>query len=62
MSKSFTASALALLVEDDEKYPDVKWDTPVSKLMREDFVLHDPQLTENVTIEDMLSHRTGIPE
>lgn len=62
MSKSFTAGAIALLVEDDEKYPDVKWDTPVSKLMREDFVLHDSYLTENVTIMDMLSHRTGIPE
>lgn len=45
---------------DDENYPDVQWTTPVSKILPEDFVLPDPYLTEQVTIEDILSHRSGI--
>ncbi|KAF1364492.1 beta-lactamase/transpeptidase-like protein [Lizonia empirigonia] len=59
-SKSFTAACVALLVE-DEAYPDVQWRTPVSKILPDDFVLPDPYLTANVTIEDILSHRTGDP-
>ncbi|KAH7066745.1 beta-lactamase/transpeptidase-like protein [Paraphoma chrysanthemicola] len=58
-SKTFTAAAVALLVDDD-KYPDVQWTTPVSKLLPDDFVLADAQLTKDVTIEDILSHRTGL--
>jgi CubicO group peptidase (beta-lactamase class C family) len=50
---------VALLV-DDEKYPDVQWSTPVSKLLPDDFVLPDAYLTEQITIEDILSHRSGI--
>ncbi|KAK5951589.1 hypothetical protein OHC33_007267 [Knufia fluminis] len=64
MSKSFTAAAIAVLIDDKEnKHPDTKitWNTPVSHLMRDDFVLNDPYLTEHVTIKDVLSHRTGIP-
>jgi CubicO group peptidase (beta-lactamase class C family) len=38
----------------------VQWTTPVSKLLPEDFVLSDPQLTKKVTLEDILSHRTGV--
>ncbi|KAF2790876.1 beta-lactamase/transpeptidase-like protein [Melanomma pulvis-pyrius CBS 109.77] len=60
-SKSFTAGAIALLVEDNDKYPNVQWTTPVSNLLSDDFVLPDPQYTENVTIEDILSHRSGMP-
>ncbi|KAJ4373266.1 hypothetical protein N0V83_003560 [Neocucurbitaria cava] len=59
-SKATTAAAVACLV-DDEAYPDVQWTTPVSKLLSEDFVLSDPEYTKNVTIEDILSHRTGLP-
>ncbi|KAI4676699.1 uncharacterized protein J4E84_009534 [Alternaria hordeiaustralica] len=58
-SKCTTAAAVAVLV-DDEQYPDVQWTTPVSKILPEDFVLPDPDLTEQVTIEDILSHRSGI--
>jgi len=61
MSKSFIAAAISLLV-DDENFPEVKWTTPVSELLRDDFVLSDSRYTEQVTIEDMLSHRTGMPE
>lgn len=61
MSKSFTAAAVALLVHDNDKYLDVQWATPVSKLLQDDFLLEDPQYTEHVTIEDILSHRSGMP-
>lgn len=50
---------MALLVQDDS-FPNVQWNTPVSKLLPEDFVLPDQRLTEEVTIEDILSHRSGI--
>jgi CubicO group peptidase (beta-lactamase class C family) len=59
-SKSTTAGAVAILV-DDENYPNVQWTTPVSKLLPDDFVLPTTRLTEEVTIEDILSHRSGIP-
>jgi CubicO group peptidase (beta-lactamase class C family) len=38
----------------------VQWSTPVSKLLPDDFVLPDARLTEEVTIEDILCHRSGI--
>ena len=62
MSKAFTAAALSLLVDDNEEYPDVQWNAPVSKLIRDDFVLSDSRYTEEVTVEDILSHRSGLPE
>jgi CubicO group peptidase (beta-lactamase class C family) len=58
-SKTTTAAAVALLV-DDHNYPDVQWTTPVSKLLPDDFILPNPHLTADVTIEDILSHRTDI--
>ncbi|KAJ4352604.1 hypothetical protein N0V95_004109 [Ascochyta clinopodiicola] len=45
----------------NEAYPDVQWHTPVSEILPEDFVLPDPYLTANATVEDVLSHRTGDP-
>ena len=61
MTKDFVASAVSLLV-DDEKLPDVQWTTPVSKMLPDDFVLSDPRYTEKVTLQDILSHRSGLPE
>lgn len=37
------------------------WDTPIHDLIPEDFVLHDPWATTHITLEDALSHRTGLP-
>lgn len=59
-SKSFTAAAVALLVADTEKYSGIDWTTPVAQLLPEDFVLAEPNLTKEVTLEDILSHRTGL--
>ena len=60
LGKSFTAAAVALLVQ-DENLPELQWDAPVSRLIPDDFVLRDSYLTQNVNIVDILSHRTGIP-
>ncbi|KAI0861475.1 beta-lactamase family protein [Xylaria cubensis] len=60
-SKSLTAASVGLLVRDDEKYPDVQYDAIMSKLLPEDFVLSGQGYTEGVTVEDILSHRTGMP-
>jgi len=62
MSKAFTAAAISFLVDDNEKYPDVQWNAPVSKLIRDDFVLSPSKYTEEVSVEDILSHRSGLPE
>lgn len=37
------------------------WQTPISSLIREDFVLQDDWATAHLTLEDALSHRTGFP-
>ena len=60
-TKSFTAAAMSLLVDDKERFPDIGWDTPVSSLIRDDFVLADAWATDHITLEDALSHRTGYP-
>jgi CubicO group peptidase (beta-lactamase class C family) len=56
VTKSFTAMSVALLVEDGK----LEWDKPVREYMPE-FILSDPYVTRNITVRDMLSHRTGLP-
>lgn len=56
VTKSFTATAMALLVDDGQ----VDWDTPV-KTYLPDFELYDASRTEGVTPRDLLAHDTGIP-
>lgn len=55
LTKAFTATALAILV--DEKK--IQWDDPVTKHLPS-FYLFNPYVTQNVTIRDLLSHRTGL--
>lgn len=59
-SKSLTAAAVAVLVNNNEKYPLVQWETPVASLLPEDFVMPGTEHGD-VTVEDILSHRTGMP-
>lgn len=54
-TKAFTAAALGMLV--DEKK--IKWDGPVREYMP-DFELYDPYVTRNVTVRDLITHRTGV--
>ncbi|KAL4941675.1 hypothetical protein BDV06DRAFT_212449 [Aspergillus oleicola] len=59
-TKAHIAAAISLLVDDDEKYPGIQWDTPVQSILPE-FQLSDPIVAAQVTIVDILSHRTGLP-
>lgn len=52
--KAFTAAALAILVDEGK----IKWDDPVTKYLK-GFELYDPYVTREITIRDLLSHRTG---
>ena len=58
-SKSLTAASVGLLVEDN-KYPDIKYEATMSSLLPEDFVMPGEGYTEGVTVEDILSHRSGM--
>ncbi|WP_315761806.1 serine hydrolase [Sphingomonas sp. Y38-1Y] len=54
-SKSFTAAALALLVEEKK----LGWDDPVRKHIPE-FRMKDPLATENLTVRELLVHNSGL--
>ncbi|WP_309723016.1 serine hydrolase [Armatimonas sp.] len=56
VSKAFTATACACLVDDGK----LGWDDPVRKHLPA-FRLLDPAADANVTIRDLLCHRTGLP-
>ncbi|HEX8197556.1 MAG TPA: serine hydrolase [Pyrinomonadaceae bacterium] len=56
ITKSFTAAGIGILV--DEKK--MAWDDAVTKYLP-DFQLFDQNLTQSVTIRDLLAHRTGLP-
>ncbi|KAI9750597.1 MAG: hypothetical protein M1835_001366, partial [Candelina submexicana] len=61
-TKAFTAAAISLLIDSPPTHHTaITWTTPLSSLIREDFVLQDPYLTSQITIADALSHRTGLP-
>ncbi|KAI1772043.1 beta-lactamase family protein [Hypoxylon cercidicola] len=59
-SKSITAAAVGLLVEDD-KYPEVQYDAIVSSLLPGDFVMASAEYTKGITVDDILGNRTGMP-
>lgn len=57
LSKPISATVVAALVGQDQ----ISWDTPiVSKLPW--FALSDPTVTQMVTVGDMFSHRSGLPD
>ncbi|GBF65024.1 hypothetical protein TMEN_7741 [Trichophyton mentagrophytes] len=58
-SKSLTAASVALLVDDNEKYPQIQYDARMADLLPGDFVMPGDE-HEDVTLEDILSHRTGM--
>jgi CubicO group peptidase (beta-lactamase class C family) len=55
LTKSFTAAAIATLVDEGK----LDWDTPVREYLPI-VQFSDPYLTSNVTLRDLLSHRTGL--
>ncbi|EKG12620.1 Beta-lactamase-related protein [Macrophomina phaseolina MS6] len=64
-TKSFTAASILLLVEDSRRngsnLPRLELTTPVSSIIRDEFVLPDTYATAKATLEDLLTHRTGMP-
>jgi CubicO group peptidase (beta-lactamase class C family) len=54
-TKAFTASALAMLVEEKK----LEWDAPVVRYLP-DFALYDPFVTRELTVRDLLVHRSGL--
>lgn len=55
LTKSFTAAAIASLVDENK----MTWDAPVKRYLPT-LEFPDPYLSANITIRDLLSHRTGI--
>ncbi|RSM15079.1 hypothetical protein CDV31_005159 [Fusarium ambrosium] len=60
-SKSLTAASVALLVDDNENYPEIQYDSIMSELLPDDFVMAEDEYTKGITIDDILGHRTGMP-
>jgi CubicO group peptidase (beta-lactamase class C family) len=56
MSKSFTAAAVAAMVDDGK----LDWDTPVINYIPW-FRMYDPVATQLITPRDLLVHRSGLP-
>lgn len=48
------------MVEDDERYLSIQWTTPVRQILPDIFELKDEYISTRVTIEDLLSHRSGL--
>ncbi|KAI9151671.1 D-aminopeptidase [Paramyrothecium foliicola] len=61
-TKAQVAAAIAHLI-DSGKYPALSkgWATPISSIIHDDFVLQDEWATKNLTLEDAVCHRTGMP-
>lgn len=55
MTKSFTAAALALLVDEGK----IAWSDPVRQHIPE-FAMSDPYVTEHLTVRDLLVHNSGL--
>lgn len=54
-TKAFTATALALLVDEGK----IAWDRPVIDYLP-DFALADPYVTAHLTVRDLLAHNSGL--
>ena len=54
-SKVFTAAALGLLVEEGK----VQWDAPVVRYLPA-FQMYDPYVTRELSVRDLLTHRSGL--
>lgn len=54
-SKAFTAASIAMLIDEGK----LKWDDPATKYLP-GFQLYDPYATRELTVRDLLSHRSGL--
>lgn len=63
-TKGFTAASMAMVIDDPQKVlgqSPVQWNTPIATRLPAQFVLSDEHATTVTTVEDALSHRTGLP-
>ncbi|KAK5995069.1 hypothetical protein PT974_03462 [Cladobotryum mycophilum] len=60
-TKSQTAAVLSTLI-DSKNFTALSkgWSTPISSIIRDDFVLRNEWATNHLTLEDAVSHRTGM--
>ncbi|XP_064608798.1 uncharacterized protein LOC135472974 [Liolophura sinensis] len=58
LSKGFTTTLLMKVLD---KLPNVTVNTPVTKILKGDFSFNDAQLNQYATIQDLMSHRLGLP-
>ena len=56
VTKAFTAAALGMLVDEGK----LNWDDPVTEHLPA-FQLYDPYVTREITLRDLLTHRSGLP-
>jgi CubicO group peptidase (beta-lactamase class C family) len=54
-TKAFTCACLGMLVDEHK----IAWDDKVTKYLL-DFKMHDPYITSELTIRDILSHKSGL--
>ena len=54
-SKAFTAAALGMLIDEGK----LKWDSKVTDFIPE-FKMYNPYVTEEFTVADLLTHRSGL--
>jgi CubicO group peptidase (beta-lactamase class C family) len=54
-TKAFTTASLARLVDEGK----IQWDDPVTKYLP-DFQMYDPWVTREITIRDLVTHRSGL--
>ncbi|KAF4549668.1 Hypothetical protein D9617_20g027240 [Elsinoe fawcettii] len=60
-TKSFIGSLFALLVQDNETYQSITWESKLHDVTPKDFVLASPYESSQTTFLDALSHRSGMP-
>lgn len=61
-TKAFVDATLAHLISNGSYHVlEGGWSTPISSIIRDDFVLQDEWSTNHITLEDAASHRTGMP-
>ncbi|GAB7330454.1 hypothetical protein MBLNU13_g02066t2 [Cladosporium sp. NU13] len=46
---------------EESGFKKIKWTTPIADILGDDFVLTDEYATSHMSIEDALSHRSGLP-
>ena len=60
-TKAFVAAAAAMLVHDEVKYSNFHWNSPVADFLSDQLALENDYATRHLTVEDALSHRSGLP-